>query len=252
MFRPVSAFFTVALCAASLTSFGTLSSRPAFAADEWDAKTALVQSLRQSGARFQKAGDFPGAIAAYRQAVHADPADPDTYADLADVFFQKGQTADALRWYREATGTLPGQKWAASRMEDGDLCLRCAVCLAQMNRFDEALTMYQKGRETLPSGTRKLFPGKWSSKKLVTDANEQKAFLMASQLALGAWYATPELAQNDPTAGEKAASAFRVASALSPSDPTLNLLVQHGLLVRRVAQAEDEKAPGATLVRRVQ
>ena len=147
MFRPFPASFAAVLCAASLVSFTSFSSRPAFAADEWDAKTALVQSLRQSGARFQKAGDLSGAIAAYRQAVHADPADPDTYADLADVYFQKGETADALRWYREATGTLPGQKWMASRMEDGDLCLRFAVCLAQ----NEPLG---RGPDDVPKGAR--------------------------------------------------------------------------------------------------
>lgn len=236
MLRPFSPRFAAVLCAASLAVFVCQTSRPAFAAgDDWEAKNALVQGLRQSAARLQKSGDFAGAIAACRQAIHADPLDPDTYADLGDAYMASGQTADALRWYREATGTLPGQKWMSSRMEEGDLCLRFASVLAQMNRWDEAVMMYRKGRETLPNGSQKLLASKWQVKKLTTDPAEQKAFLTTTRLALGAWYSCPDLALNESAAGDKAASAFRAAVALSPNDSTVSLFMKNGLIPRTSA-----------------
>ena len=114
-------------------------------------------------------------------------------------------------------------------MDDGGLCLRFAAVLMQMNRPDEALTMYQKGRETLPNNLRKLLPGKWQTKKLSAELTGQRAFLTACRLALGVWYTLPE-ADRNPQAKEKSVQAFDLAMRLSPDDPTIELLVKNGVL----------------------
>jgi tetratricopeptide (TPR) repeat protein len=179
-----------------------------------------------------KSGDGDGAVAVLRRGMELDARDPDLYATLAEAQAAKGSLAEAVRSWRLAVGEGADQAWSSSRMLDGDLHLRFALWLAAGNGdMDEAVRMYQAGREALADQDRALLPEKWRARDLKKNEATRRAFIAAASTALGMRYAS--LGQPD-----RAAASLRAALTVSPNDS-----VATGAL-KRVAPAVASRSGG--------
>lgn len=64
------------------------------------------------GSLYVKTGNVTDAIAAYQQALIADPSLKEAHVRLADLFSSIGREDDAKRHYQEALRVDPSYKWA--------------------------------------------------------------------------------------------------------------------------------------------
>jgi len=66
----------------------------------------------------EQAGSAPGAIAAYRRAIAARPADVDAHVRLAQLFHQQGQRADEVATYRRLVALSPREPRFVTELAD--------------------------------------------------------------------------------------------------------------------------------------
>lgn len=93
------------------------------------------------------AGDFRAAVAAYREAVSADPDDPSARHSLAASLFRTGALDEALEAYRQAAALDPGN--AAIRHSLGVTQLRLGHTDAAIAEFGQALALEDRSEYRL-------------------------------------------------------------------------------------------------------
>ena len=100
----------VGIACAAFGSAGTyLVLRPALA--QASASRALgAQAARDQGNLLEDQGQWPGAIAAYEQAIAGGLDNPDVRTDLGIAYFKAGQPKKALEQYAEAQRQNPGHE----------------------------------------------------------------------------------------------------------------------------------------------
>ncbi len=93
------------------------------------------------GFALARAGDFQGAIEAYREAARLDPTRPRTLARLGEALDHEGRTGEAIEAYEASLRLDPAQAGIRSNL---------GVCLASMGRTDEAIAQYTEALRLAP------------------------------------------------------------------------------------------------------
>jgi tetratricopeptide (TPR) repeat protein len=72
----------------------------------------------QLGQMFARVGDYQRALAAYRKSIQLEPHDAPALAGAGEAAFQLAQYPEAEQYLEEALAIAPGEKQAASQIED--------------------------------------------------------------------------------------------------------------------------------------
>ncbi len=209
--------------------------------------------------------DYPGALAALRQALGRDSANLVWWSELADLQIAIGNSPDALQAYRQALTLTPDHLPLKGRM--GTLLLtmqenqeayrvftelrkadslnlffnrQLAISASRLNKNREAKQLFLKVLEMNPRDL-------GSSLALATLCQQDTAFVKAREVLTGAHELFPgnsllelRLAQNDYYLKEYARSADGYARYLSHNDTTLNVRKEYGVVL--FFSKEEDKA----------
>ena len=209
--------------------------------------------------------DYPGALAALRQALVRDSANTVWWSELADLHIAMGNSVDALHAFRHALTITPGHLPLKGRM--GKLLLtmqenreayrvftelrqadslnlffnrQLAISASRLNKSGEAKQLFLKVLEMNPRDL-------GSSLALATLFQQDTAFAQAGKILAGAKELFPgnsllelRLAQNDYYLKEYARAAEGYAQYLSHNDTTLNVRKEYGVVL--YFNKEEDKA----------
>lgn len=107
---PLAAYAAVGLACLALGSGGTyLALRPALTQAS-ASRAVAAQAARDQGNLLEDQGQWPGAIAAYEQAIAGGLDNPDIRTDLGVAYFKANQPKKALEQYAEAQRQNPGHE----------------------------------------------------------------------------------------------------------------------------------------------
>lgn len=186
-----------------------------------DPDMARVQSLgvgagnalrRGDGAML--AGDFQAAVAAYRQAVAADPADPSAHHSLAASLFRTGNLEEARETYRQAASLDPGS--AALRHSLGVTELRLGRAGAAVAEFRQALALEERAEYRLG-----LAEAYWLSGDKDSARDELDRVLEADPDSAPAQAALVRVLIDEPRGHEDVQRALELAGGLVERQPTV-------------------------------
>lgn len=189
--------------------------RPVTVAADWQAELERDErsdEFRRKGDEFQKSGNWNKALEAYQVALSYQPHNADACAGMGEVLAGRGKLDMAIRYYRQATGHEPGQKWASSRMGEGDLQFRLVLLLVKAGQYEEALTVYEEGVSLLADQDKAAAEAlqlPFKAKQILTDPQSQTRLHAAAHVGLGVKYLI------DGAAG-KAESQIRKALTVVP------------------------------------
>lgn len=111
------------------------------------AAPAQSGGARESFARalqLQAAGDFEGAIRAYRDVLEADPSNFGAHANLGASYAHRGEYADAIAEYKAALASAPAEAIPAIRLNEG-------LAYYKSGQLPEALAEFEAIRRLDPS-----------------------------------------------------------------------------------------------------
>ena len=125
--------FDVAAEHGEVRFIGRASEPPSAAGDDASGGATASADWLERAAALEEV-DPPAAVAAYREAVRADPASATAYANLGRLLHAQGQLDDAAAVYETAR---------RQAREDATLLFNYAVLLEDFNRLDEAAARYR-------------------------------------------------------------------------------------------------------------
>lgn len=114
-------------------------------------KDRKCNEAEQRGASLFKSGDLDGAATAYGDALTYEQDDGTAYLGLASVYEAKGQLDKAADAYRKVFYAWPGKTTGSSVEGDTRNLMRFALVLLKVNQREEALNVYKRGVQYLPT-----------------------------------------------------------------------------------------------------
>lgn len=109
--------------------------------DEAAERRASADDWYALGCTREDENDADGAIAAYRQAIEAEPEHGDAHVNLGRLLHDRGQTDEAVRLFERALLLRPDDAIAAYNL---------GVVLEDQERIDEAIAAYVRATEADP------------------------------------------------------------------------------------------------------
>ncbi len=108
------------------------------------AREGSTDSLVGLGVHLQQVRQYDGALAAYKQLLQRDPANPHAHYNIAQIYNERGQHAEAQREYEAALRADP-------QFLDARLNLGCPVQAAQFTAAAEAFRQVLQASPTHPA-----------------------------------------------------------------------------------------------------
>ena len=109
--------------------------------------TSQAESAFEAGERLAQAGDLDGALAAYQQAVAADPKSAPAQARLGGMFLLKQQYSDAIRTFKTAIALDSG---------NADAFVGLGMGYLHLGQYDLARAALTEARARKPEKTQQI------------------------------------------------------------------------------------------------